>query len=344
MRKIVKKLVAYSIESSCDDTCYSLFYANSGRLVSKNFSFKHSSFLNFFGGVYPRLSSLCHFKTYTKTNTKICTRLIALTFGPGIKECLYSGKNFTKACFKNDKIRPVNHLHSHLIVSLPPNFFDYPFLGLILSGGHTIMSLCIAPGSYIVLGQSYDDSIGECYEKVLRGIFPNKLGSNFHNLVQEHYKGFKESLDSSLTNKLFLKLNESPYSLNFSFCGMKTFYMNQIGTGDSQKFCMTFMNQLTETVLVNIFKSHLILRESAYFPKCIVFGGGFSSNEIFREICHKNFKNLDLKVYFPNQKYSIDNSFMIGKASIYDIKYKLKLGAYKNPKEKWGLNELKCDE
>jgi N6-L-threonylcarbamoyladenine synthase len=344
MRKVIKNIVAYSIESSCDDTCYSSFYESSGKLISKNFSFKHSSFLNFFGGVYPRLSSLFHFQTYSESNIKPQINLVALTFGPGIKECLNSGDNFTRSRFKNDLIKPVNHLHSHLIVSLPTNFFNYPFLGLVLSGGHTIISLCISPGSYIVLGQSYDDSIGECYEKVLRGLFPNKLGSNFHQLIQDHYQGTNKFPNSYLDINTSPKTTEFPYSLNFSFCGMKTFYSNQIKSKDSGGFCFTFMNHLIEMILNNIFKSLLILRESIYFPKCIVFGGGFSSNEIFRELCFKNLSILNLKMHFPAQRYSVDNSFMIGKTSLYDIKYKIKTNENKKPKEKWGLNELKCDE
>ena len=342
MRRIIKRLVALSIESSCDDTCYTSVYKYSKKLLFRNFSLKHSSFLNFFGGVFPRLSSVCHGKTYSKANINLGTKLIALTAGPGIKECLFSGRNYAGLGRNKDRIKQVNHLHSHLIVSLPAGFFSYPFLGLVLSGGHTLIVLCLRPGNYVTLGQSYDDSVGDCYEKVLRGIFPNKLGSNFHELIHECYEKWNKSTNALSFDKP-IKMNESS-SLNFSFCGMKTFYLGKMGLVGPENIAIALLNHINEIILINIIRSLLILRETMYFPKCLVFGGGFTSNNIFRNLCHKYLNCLNIKFYFPNQKYSVDNSFMIFKSSTYDIKYKLGLDSIKGPKEVWGLNELKCDE
>lgn len=329
--------LALALESSCDDSCFSYNTSKLSGFFARIYKLKHKVSLDIYGGVVPKISSELHVKAFSKLS--VLPKLVAYTHGPGIFECLQASKKYIDRNPINSL--PVNHVHAHVVVALPKPV-EYPFLTLIISGGHTIISLCTSPGRYIIMGQTYDDSFGECYDKVLRGILPNKQSTLFYNNIERMYS--KSS--AHLENHFSLPLNnESPKSLNFSFCGLKTHYKTILQNGelDECDIVKLFINNMCELVKQKLQSSVVVLDSSPLKPKFIVVGGGSSANFLLRQNIGEWF-DKELSVYLCDPRFCGDNAHMIYKAAIYDVTNNCKYITSKKPTVKWGLNELKADE
>lgn len=120
--------------------------------------------------------------------------------------------------------------------------------------------------------------------------------------------------------------------------------LNKSGFYPSKDIVYKTLNFLIEPIITNIFSSLICLKGTNYFPKCIVFGGGFTANLVLRSLVKEHLLPFHLKIIFPEFKYSKDNSHMIFKTALFDIKYKERMNINKKTKPSWPLNEIKCDE
>lgn len=334
MRRL--KALALSLESSCDDSCFSFYTPRLLGLRARIYRLKHKLPLFIYGGVVPKQSSLLHSQTFSKI--RHLPQFLAYTHGPGIFECLNAAK--TVANKLPISTLPINHLHAHIVMSLPHSLEKYPFLALVISGGHTLIALCTAPNRYIIMGQTYDDSFGECYDKVLRGVFPNQH-ANFHQLIENMYH-----TSSYHSNKAFVSPleKEHPQSLNFSFCGIKTHYKTLLHADKiiARDFVKLFIDNMFDCVFRKLARSIQILNASALTPKFIVISGGCSANFSLRNKVINFCDKVD--VYLCNPNFSGDNAHMILKAAIYNLKNRCISLTSKKPATTWTLNELKADE
>ena len=165
-----------AIESSCDDT--SIAVVNDDKSVEFLETINHRKFHKDLGGVIPEMAARQHLeileilgKSIKKINfSKISA--IAATFGPGLIGGLIVGSSFAKglSISKNVKLVPINHLQAHLLSPRLVSEIKFPYLCLLVSGGNTALVLVKNSKSFMTLGSTIDDSAGECFDKVAKGL------------------------------------------------------------------------------------------------------------------------------------------------------------------------------
>ncbi|HHD92381.1 MAG TPA: tRNA (adenosine(37)-N6)-threonylcarbamoyltransferase complex transferase subunit TsaD [Candidatus Portnoybacteria bacterium] len=246
---------------------------------------------------------------------------LSVTVGPGLEPSLWVGINFIKALgfFWQCPIIPINHLEGHLFSSflnddgrapIIINQKQFPFLGLIISGGHTELVQVKGIGKYKVIGQTRDDAAGEAFDKVARLLkleYPG--GEKIARLAQGvDLSDVKVSLPRPMINST---------DLDFSFSGLKTavYYLikkNPELVQQKRKIIAAEFQQAVVDVLIK--KTKRALEKDLY--KKIILGGGVSANQLLRQELVKVFGD---KVVFPQLKYCSDNGAMIALVTWYRL-------------------------
>ena len=315
-----------AIETSCDETSVAVLKDD---LVISNV-ISSQLFHTDFGGVVPEMASREHTKniiTITQEALKQANLgindidLVAATTEPGLIGALLVGMNFGKALASSLDIPfvPVNHIYAHLY----SNFLEeekpgFPFLSLIVSGGHTMLIKVDDHFTHTVLGKTIDDAAGEAFDKAAKmlglgypgGPLIDKLAKegdpNFHKFpiarVKEKYdfsfSGIKTSVLYFLKEIKFKEMEDSPGKDNG-----KDKLIRDI--------CASFQNAMTDTLVIKVKAA-----AEEYRIKEICIAGGVSANSELQE------KLLALKkegynIFIPSLKYSTDNAAMIGLTGYY---------------------------
>jgi N6-L-threonylcarbamoyladenine synthase len=306
-----------AIETSCDETSVAVLKDD---LVISNV-ISSQLFHTDFGGVVPEMASREHTKniiTITQEALKQANlgikdiNLVAATTEPGLIGALLVGMNFGKALASSLEIPfvPVNHIHSHLY----SNFLEeekpqFPFLSLIVSGGHTILIKADDFFSHTVLGKTIDDAAGEAFDKAAKMLglgYPG--GPLIDKLAEEGDPNFHKFPIAKVKEKY-----------DFSFSGIKTsvlYFLKEIKFKEMEDgpekeklvrdICASFQNAMTDTLIIKIKAA-----AEEYGIKDICIAGGVSANSELQE------KLLALKkegynIFIPSLKYSTDNAAMIG--------------------------------
>lgn len=243
---------------------------------------------------------------------------IALTTGPGLEPCLWTGINFAKALsfVWQIQIIPVHHVEAHLLsVFLENKDIPLPALGLIVSGGHTQIIFTEKIGQYKIIGETLDDAAGECFDKVARIL---GLGYPGGPLIEK-----LASEENTYTEKLvFPRPMIKSKNFDFSFSGLKTAVLY-----DKQKKCpkgicspeyvkaaaLEAQNSILETL---IFKT--IQAAKLHKVKSLIIGGGVSASQTLRDKFKASLeKELpDIKLFIPAKNLSTDNGAMIAIAGL----------------------------
>ena len=165
-----------AIESSCDDTSISI--VNGDKNIEFLETINHRKFHKDHGGVIPEMAARQHLeildllgRSIKKINFSNISA-IAATFGPGLIGGLIVGSSFAKglSISKNIKLIPINHLQAHLLSPRLVSDIKFPYLCLLVSGGNTALVLVKSSNEFITLGSTIDDSAGECFDKVAKGL------------------------------------------------------------------------------------------------------------------------------------------------------------------------------
>tara|TARA_B100001123_G_scaffold451159_1_gene627861 strand:- start:659 stop:1756 length:1098 start_codon:yes stop_codon:yes gene_type:complete len=320
------KLVVLGIESSCDDTGLAVFDEDKGLMEHIVSSQKHIH-ANF-GGVVPELASRDHVSKFIPLLNELLSKnqlslkdikLIAYTNGPGLMGPLLTGATFAKtlAWSLNIKSIEINHLEAHIFSPMiTEKKLKPPFLSLLVSGGHTILSSINSKLQHKILGQTLDDSVGEVFDKVARNLGLNYPGgpeiSKFSSKIEKTPFKFPRPM-----------INSNDY--NFSFSGLKTHVINQIKKlqlNDKviSEISLEFENSISDVLITKTLRA---ANENSI--KNIVISGGVSANKRLRERFN-NEKNNDIFIHFPNLSFSTDNGAMIA----YLGNLKFKKGEYDN--------------
>lgn len=297
-----------AIETSCDDTCASVV-SEKGEVLSNVISSQNETHAKF-GGVFPELAAREHVQNcvpviheaLNKANVPLeKIDLFAATMGPGLINSLLTGLGSAKALAYSQK-KPflgINHIEAHLYPALLESKI-FPSLGVILSGGHTILVLIEDFGKYRHISSTIDDAIGEAFDKVacLLG-YPYPGGAKIEALAK---KGDPQAYPFKGG-----KVKSNP--LAFSFSGLKTAVLYQKQKTDLKQsapdLAASFQRAAFEDVCEKIslsLKNHPI--------KSLVFGGGVVQNQTFQKMCSRKFPKTPL--HFPPSKLSSDNAAMIG--------------------------------
>ena len=300
------------IESSCDDTGLAIV-DSSGHVLAHATSSQHEIHAKY-GGIVPELASRDHVKKFiplldfllSKADMKIDEiEMIAFTNGPGLLGPLLAGASLAKALgwSRNIPTIEVNHLEAHIYSPMiTENNLKPPFISLLVSGGHTLLS-AVGKNSVIKnLGTTLDDSAGECFDKVARKLGLGYPGGPEVARRSEGVKNNKFSFPRPMINS---------DSYDFSFSGLKTHVINAIQKIElSDKNINNISFELQDAIVETLISKSLKASQD-YGIENIVVTGGVSANKRLRE----KFSALsNSNVFFPDVKYSTDNGAMIAYA------------------------------
>lgn len=303
------------IETSCDDTSIALVAEDGSILSEKTQSQYH--LLNQYGGVYPEFASRAHVvniipaidsvMSHANINIEQDIAAIAVTRGPGLIGSLIIGVNTALALGKlwKKEVIGVNHLRGHLkSAELEGETIEYPALVLLVSGGHTFLTIIDEEGDVTLLGQTRDDSLGEAYDKVGRMLnleFP--AGPKIDKLA----------LIGDTNIKFPTPLIHQGYE--FSFSGLKSSvsrYLNMSETENivAQDVCASFVHSVL-TVLESKLVSAVKKNEGL---KSLVVVGGVAASKQIRNLSKDVADTFGLTLKLPPIKWATDNGAMIGLA------------------------------
>ena len=303
-------MIIIGIESSCDETGLAIYDSEKGMLghVVNSQHKIHGKY----GGVVPELASRDHvlklvpllddLLSLTKKSLDDID-LVAFTNGPGLLGPLLTGASFAKSLAWTLKVPSIeiDHLEAHIFSPMiSEKKLKPPFISLLVSGGHTILSSITNKSKYTIIGKTLDDSAGEVFDKVARHLgLPYPGGP-------EISKASSKVRSSSYTFPRPM-LNTTCY--DFSFSGLKTHItqkINKTNLTDDQisDVAFDFENAILDVLITKTLKASDELN-----IKDIVVSGGVSANKKLRERFdkEKGIKNI----YFPDLAYSTDNGAMI---------------------------------
>lgn len=299
-------MLVLGLESTCDETGAAV--VKDGKTILSNVLASSADLHEKYGGVFPELACRRHIEAIIPVIDEALQKadvtpeqidLIAVAKGPGLVGALLIGMNTAKglSIAWNKPLIGVNHVEAHLYASmmhLPE--IPTPALGIVLSGGHTLLIQILDIGTYEAIGTTVDDAVGEAFDKVavLLGL-PYPGGPHVERLAK---KGDPKAY--SLTAG---KVKRNP--LDFSFSGLKTAVLYAMKE-DTVKEDLAASFQ--ETAFKDI--AHKAYLASKRFPcQAIFLGGGVCANQRLRQIMSETFPHLP--IHWPEGNLSVDNAAMI---------------------------------
>tara|TARA_B100001093_G_scaffold517803_1_gene600474 strand:- start:2054 stop:3133 length:1080 start_codon:yes stop_codon:yes gene_type:complete len=328
-----KKLIFLGIETSCDETAAAIIQEdNNGtanilsNVVSSQIK-EHEKF----GGVVPELAARAHIENIDFIINKALNESkvsidqidgVAATAGPGLIVCLTVGLNIGKsiAAFSNKPFVAVNHLEGHALSPGLQNKMKFPYLLLLISGGHSQYLIVKDVNKYEQLGTTIDDALGEAFDKTAKML---DLGYPGGPNVEKF---------SKLGDKNYFKLPEpiiNKAGCNLSFAGLKTAVLREskkINGDDKMKYNLaaSFQNTINKIlfkktkVAIEAFKEKTKKKEVQF-----IVAGGVAANKSIRENLSNLAKEMNCTVIYPDLKFCGDNAAMIAWAGIKRFKKNL---------------------
>ena len=343
-----KKPIILGIESSCDETAAAIVTENDQNLpvALSNVVSSQTNVHKEFGGVVPELAARSHLekidlitkKAIEDSGIKISDiDAVASTAGPGLVVCLSVGLSFGKA-FANSINKPfiaINHLEGHALSPKLNSNLDYPYLLLLISGGHSQYLVVEGLNKYKRIGTTIDDALGEAFDKTAKLIgieFPG--GPQIEKLAE---KGNKERFD--LPKPIFNR-----GGCNLSFAGLKTAILkiSKEIKNEQDKFdiAASFQNTIEQIMYkkTNIaFDEYEKINNSK--NNIFVIAGGVAANKNLREMFKKICNERDFKSIFPPIELCGDNAAMIGLVGLEKYKSGLLDELNFPAKPRWQLDE-----
>ncbi len=327
------------IETSCDETGVAVYNSEKGLLSHMLHS--QIALHTEYGGVVPELASRDHIRKLiplirqTLQQAKLNPNNIdgiAYTSGPGLVGALLTGASVAKslAWAWNIPSIGIHHMEGHLLAPLldtdPPEF---PLVGLLISGGHTLLVDVEQMGVYKIIGESLDDAVGEAFDKtaMLLGLgYPG--GPALEHLA---------SSGSSITQKFPRPMTDRP-GMNFSFSGLKTYARNTLISGliSHADVARAFQEAVADTLAI---KCRRALSHTQY--ERLVVAGGVSANGVIRKKLEDLATLEQAKVFFPRLEFCADNGAMIALAGYHRLSAKQHEKLEIKAMPRWPLDTVK---
>ncbi|WP_338516061.1 tRNA (adenosine(37)-N6)-threonylcarbamoyltransferase complex transferase subunit TsaD [Candidatus Legionella polyplacis] len=310
------------IESSCDEMGMAIYDSEYGLLSHVLYS--QIKLHSIYGGIVPELASRDHIKRLIPLMDEVLLKAklkitdidaVAYTAGPGLVGSLLVGACFAKslAYSLNKPSLAINHLEAHLLsVKLDYPNLDFPFLGLLVSGGHTQLVEVYSLGNYCLLGNTLDDSVGEVFDKIARMMGIMYPGGS---VLAEIADSFNKDRDIIRDNDLFFKKFPRPMiyksGLDFSFSGLKTYAVKVWNKSDKDEKAKKNIAKLFQDAVIDtiVIKCKRAIKKTLNSKLVVV--GGVSANRALREALTILMKKLNGDVFFPRLEYCTDNGAMV---------------------------------
>ena len=312
-----------AIESSCDETAVAI--TEDGKLLCNVISSQVAVHAKY-GGVMPEIASRLHCE-----NIDVCLKealeqanlkfedmdAIAVTRGPGLIGCLHVGLQAaqTIAALYNKPLIPVHHLCGHIYANEYAGEFKFPMLCVVVSGGNTELVLMKDHLDFEIIGETKDDAVGECYDKVARVLgfpYPGGLPIDQHSKLGKHTYNLPKPL-----------AHEGSY--DFSYSGLKTSVINLVNQlkMKGEEIRVDDMAKSFQDVAIGMIVDKAVNAAMEYNVKQVVLAGGVSANSYLREQMGLRLKNTDIELIIPPLWCTTDNAAMIAKVAERLYKEKL---------------------
>ncbi len=337
-------MIVLGLETSCDETGLALYDSKVG--LRGQVLYSQIKLHAEYGGVVPELASRDHVRKLIPLINQLLAEsdvkkseidAIAYTRGPGLMGALMTGALFGRslAFSLNKPAIGVHHMEGHMLAPLlsetPPEF---PFVALLVSGGHTQLMAAHSIGEYEILGESIDDAAGEAFDKVAKMLkLPYPGGPNISKLAEQ---GDKEAF--AFPRPMLHQ------GLDFSFSGLKTAVSVQLKkldgeNSDSQNrdadIAASFQEALVDTLVK---KSVKALKQTDL--RRLVIAGGVSANKRLRERLEADLAKIKATVYYAEPALCTDNGAMIAFAGYQRLKSGQSEGLSVTTTPRWPMTEL----
>lgn len=333
------------LESSCDETGVAIYDSERGLLADALYSqiALHAEF----GGVVPELASRDHVRKLLPLVRQVLDSAnlrgsdidaVAYTAGPGLAGALMVGACAGRAMAYAWGVPAlaVHHMEGHLLAPmLEDTAPEFPFIALLVSGGHTQLVRVDGIGNYRLLGESLDDAAGEAFDKAAK-----MLGLPYPGGPQLA----KAAAQGDVSRFTFPRPMVNRPGLDFSFSGLKTYTLNtvtecradgQLSDGDRNDIAAAFQEAVVDTLTIKCLRA---LKQEGL--KRLVIAGGVSANTALRERLEGRLATIGAAVYYPRPAYCTDNGAMIAYAGCCRLLAGQSETLAVQVRPRWPMNEL----
>ena len=337
-------MLILGLETSCDETGVALYDTERGLLADALFS--QVDIHVEYGGVVPELASRDHIRKTLPLVEEVLARAgcaasdidgVAYTAGPGLVGALMVGATLARALAWGWGVPAlgVHHMEGHLLAPmLEEDHPEYPFVALLVSGGHTQLVRVDAIGHYRILGESLDDAAGEAFDKAAKMLgLPYPGGPHVARLALRGTPG-RFTFPRPMVNRP---------GLDFSFSGLKTHTLNtvaectvagELSEQDKCDIALAFEEAVVATLVI---KCRRALRQEQL--KTLVIAGGVSANTNLRQQLSRALAREGARVFYPAPRFCTDNGAMIAYAGAQRLQAGQVDAAVAGVRPRWPMEE-----
>jgi len=300
------------IETSCDETGVAIYDSDRGLVANALYS--QVELHARFGGVVPELASRDHVRKLTPMLREVTAQAggridgIAYTAGPGLVGALLVGASVAKSLAYGWRVPALglHHMEGHLLAAmLEPDPPQFPFVSLLVSGGHTLLVDVRGLGDYQVLGETLDDAAGEAFDKTAKlMVLPYPGGPALAKLAGEGRPG-RYDLPRPMMNRP---------GLDFSFSGLKTAVMLAWQKSDQSDTSRADLACAFEDAVIDTLVGKSLRALKQVNRKSLVVAGGVGANRKLRETLTRATGEYGARVHYPRPEFCTDNGSMIAYA------------------------------
>jgi len=334
------------IESSCDETGVALYHTERGLLAHTLHS--QIALHNEYGGVVPELASRDHVRHALPLLRSALQQAgcnlrdidaVAYTQGPGLSGALLVGAGIACALAYTLQIPTigVHHLEGHLLSPLLSDPApEFPFVALLVSGGHTQLMRVDGVGSYALLGESLDDAAGEAFDKSAKLLGLDYPGGDLLAKLAQNGTPGRFKLPRPMLHS---------GDLNFSFSGLKTAVLLAVQQNPDDPQTRADIAHAAQEAIVEVLvrKAQSALEQTGLTQ--LVVAGGVGANQLLRSRLNTAVGKRGGKVFYPDLEFCTDNGAMIAFAGAMRLRHEAGRHDYRfNVKPRWDLQELNYDD
>ena len=308
-------MIIIGIETSCDETAIGI--VKDGKEILANVVSTQIEEHKKYAGVVPEIASRLHLQKINFVYAEALKQagispdkidLISVNNQPGLVGSLMVGASFAKTLSMdlNKPLLTVNHLIAHLYANfLKGEKPGFPYIGLVISGGHTLLLIAESHHDYKIVGTTLDDAVGESYDKIAKLLGLDYPGGPLIDKICREYEGDYIEFTSGLKN-------DKKNKYNFSYSGLKTavfYYYKKNPNTELNKILKGF-----QIAAIKILVEKTASLCEATGIKEVVIGGGVAANSYLRDLF---LNKKDLKVHLPDISLCMDNGAMTACAAYY---------------------------
>jgi len=326
-------MLILGIDTSCDDTSVALL--EDGRRIRSHIVSSQADLHKRFGGVVPEIASRKHVELIDRIYEDVLVQggaaagdidLVGVTAGPGLIGSVLVGLSFAKGfCLALKKrLVGVNHIEAHAMSIFLEREVEFPFVALVVSGGHTIILLMEAPCRFKVLGSTRDDAAGEAFDKIAKFL---GIGYPGGRIIED-----MAARSGATDYVVFPRPMMDDATCDFSFSGLKTAFLtyakkHSIDDSTINHVLASFQEAICDVLVFKTFKA---ARRSNV--KRIVVGGGVAANGRLRQVFMERAGREGFEVMISSPQFCTDNGAMIASLASFHFEAgnysDLDIGAY----------------